>query len=156
MGVEHLASFTYGTHPALIREAGGSGSPVELAIHYTDTVLTLGDILGRFWPDTKVIPEFFSGVVEVGLSEFSFKTGYSELLKEQVIQVVKIALGVTRSDIKILGEFTLGPHSPSPYSSIHLSSIARLTVQRRPLSCRTAAQNHGTLSSYQGKAPTLW
>jgi hypothetical protein len=112
VGVEHLASFTYGQHPALTAGSGGNqggAGPVDLAIHCTDTPLSLGAILGHFWPNTEILPEPFSEVIkEVGLSDFSLKMRYSESQKKQVVQTVKIGLAVTRSEIEILGMFCPG------------------------------------------------
>jgi hypothetical protein len=107
VGIEHMASFTYGHHPALLLGSGdskGKMGPVNLAIHASDTPLTLGAILTHFWPDTQIFPDYFSGVVnEVGLREFSLNTAYSESNKGQVVEMMRIGLGVTSTEIKILG-----------------------------------------------------
>jgi hypothetical protein len=112
-GIEHLASFTYGQNPVFAaaegskKKTGGTasiGSPVELAIRCTDTPLTLGSILRQFWPDAEVVPAPFNKVTnEVGLTQFRFSTGYSESHKKQVVQMVKIGVGVTKTEIEILG-----------------------------------------------------
>ncbi len=109
-GVEHVARLTYGVNPVFASAAGSKSSvgPTELAIRTTQTPLTLGKILGHFWPGVDIVPEPFRTVTdEVGMTEFVFRTGWSEESKKQVVKVVKLGLGVRRNQIEILGKFWL-------------------------------------------------
>ncbi len=106
-GVEHVARLKYGLHPvfAVAPKSKSAVGPVELAIRTTQTPLTLGKILGHFWPGVDIVPEPFSKVTdEVGMTEFVFKTGWSEESKKQVVKVVKLGLGVRKNQIEILGK----------------------------------------------------
>jgi hypothetical protein len=110
-GVEHVARLKYGVNPAFAAATGNRSKfakvgPVELAIRTTRSPLTLGAVLGHFWPGVDIVPEPFEKVAdEVGMTEFVFKTGWSEASKGQVVKVVKMGLGVRRNQIEILGEF---------------------------------------------------
>jgi hypothetical protein len=106
-GVEHVARLKYGVNPVFAPAPGSKSAvgPVELAIRTTQTPLTLGKVLGHFWPGVDIVPEPFRKVTdEVGMTEFVFKTGWSEASKKQVVKVVKLGLGVRKNQIEILGK----------------------------------------------------
>jgi hypothetical protein len=107
VGVEALGRLTYGIHPlyaAVVPRDDSAFGPVELSIGTTDTPLTLGKILDHFWHESNIIPEPFNKVTdEVGLTNFLFRTGYSEAQKKQVVKLVKLGLGITSTQIEIMG-----------------------------------------------------
>lgn len=110
VNVEHVARLTYGEHPAMAwpKENDSLIGPVTLSVQCVDSPLTLGDILRHFWPNTEIIPEPFNKVTnEVGLREFLFETGYNSEKKKQVVELIKIGVGVTQSRITILGMKTI-------------------------------------------------
>ena len=103
--VDHdvAALFTYGTPPFMLAD-GYLPSGVSLDLQLLDSPLSLGDVLGHFFPGQTAVPEPFEAVVkEVGLSRLRLQTDKTTDGK-QVITLVEVGLGLKKQRIQLLGK----------------------------------------------------
>jgi hypothetical protein len=99
-----MISFTYGNDPIMQTGHGQSGG-VDLELHCLNTPLTLGGILGHYFPKTTFLPSPFDAVVkEVGLSSFKFQTA-NDTNGNVVVLLTQVELGIKSTKIDILGGF---------------------------------------------------